>query len=295
MAPPLPVRHAVPARRHAGFSLLELIVVMSILAILAGAAIPVVSKSLTRSRINDTKGRLARLESAIEAYFEDTGMFPPNFDDLEDNDAKVKGWTGPYLRALTAGATGPQSSLDQDAWGNDYLVSTDGKSALIIISQGPDGEGKGYVTSGGGGGGGGGKGNGGVGQGKGKGGDKGGGKGKGKGGGDEDDDDDDSGGSWSDKPEDEDNLAVVIDVTPIRRRITLDEMDVLNTAIAQWNGSHLPDNPLDKKLKYLLKDLANGGYLPSQTGEWEKDGWGEEYEPTPKGGPIMKVGSKNVQ
>jgi general secretion pathway protein G len=278
MAPPLPVRHAVPARRHAGFSLLELIVVMSILAILAGAAIPVVSKSLTRSRINDTKGRLARLESAIESYFEDTGIFPPTFDDLEDNDSKVAGWTGPYLRALTAGATGPQSSLDKDAWGNDYLVSTDGKSALIIISQGPDGEGKGTGWSKGGG-----KGNGGVGQGKGKGGDKGGGKGKGK------------GGSDSVKPEDEDNLAVIVDVTPIRRRISLGEMDVLNTAIAQWNASHLPDIPLNKKLNKLLEDLAGGGYLPADTTEWEQDGWGQAYQPTPKGGPVMKVTSKNVQ
>jgi general secretion pathway protein G len=238
---PTPRRRADP-RREAGFSLLELIVVMSIMAILAGAAIPVVSKSLTRARVNDTSLRLTRLEPAIVAYFEDTGQFPPRFSDLEDNESSVPGWTGPYLRALAAGNVGPTAALDKDGWGNTYLVETEGVSALVITSQGPDGAGDG----------------------------------------DGDDDDDD-------------NLAVSVDVTPVRRRITLDEITVLNNAITQWNADNLPGTPLQTSLTGMLADLASGGYLPTDTTEWQLDAWGSAYVPSPSGGPIMKVLSTNVQ
>lgn len=74
------------------------------------------------------------------ADFEDTAQFPPTFNDLEENKSKADGWVGPYLRALTAGAVGSDTVLDKDAWGQTYEVKAEGKSALRISSNGPDGK-----------------------------------------------------------------------------------------------------------------------------------------------------------
>lgn len=294
-------------RYESGFSLLELIVVMSILAVLAGAAIPVVSKSITRSRITDTRGRLARLESAIQAYFEDTGRFPPRFEDLETNVSDVDGWVGPYLRALTAGAVGPSTDLGKDAWGRAYEVGSSGDSALYLVSLGPDGTLESRAGSSGGsgdlGGAGGSDGNG---KGNGNGDGNGKGKGNGKGQGDEHGhgSGDDGGGGGSGSGSDGgasalevsgDDLAVVIDVTPIRRRQTLAELSLLDAAVAAYNSGHLPDDPLPTKFGALLEVLSDGGYLPSDTSSWQTDGWGDAYLAKPVGSsPPMGVTSTHL-
>lgn len=267
-----------PARRPAGFSLLELVVVMSILAILAGAAIPVVTKSLTRSRISDTSGRLARLESAVTAYFEDTGRFPPKLLDLEQNLSGASGWVGPYLRALGAGVTGTATALDQDGWGRPYELRLDGASSLVIASLGPDGVLQSTLGSSPGGGD----------DGKGKGSDKGKDKGKGKG-------HDGDGGAGSGPKAAGDDLLQIVDVTPVRRRETLTELATLNAAVASWNATQLPKTPLPTDFDKLLGKLSDGGYLPKDSAPWSTDGWGSAYFSTPKGGsPPMGVASAHV-
>ncbi len=131
--------HVARRPHDAGFSLIELIVVVAILAVIAGTTLPVVGKSLTRGKIADTRGELALLAPAIANYFEDTGSFPPTFNDLEQNTAAAAGWAGPYLKALLASQPSTTASLALDAWNRAYVVTTSGGSALTMRSLGPDG------------------------------------------------------------------------------------------------------------------------------------------------------------
>lgn len=124
---------------QSGFSLIELVVVMAILTVLAGAAVPVVSKGLTRARVQETRRELDELAPALTAYFEDTGRFPPTFDDLERDGADVPGWTGPYLRARVGTSAGTSASLEQDAWDQPYSIGLVDGTALTVTSPGIDG------------------------------------------------------------------------------------------------------------------------------------------------------------
>lgn len=62
---------------RAAFTLLELVIVISIISILAGALTPVMSKRLSKSRdvrrLTDIRG----IQAAIEQYYADTGAYPP--------------------------------------------------------------------------------------------------------------------------------------------------------------------------------------------------------------------------
>lgn len=60
-----------------GFSLLELILSLSILAVLAGAAVPALSSRLERSRDTRRLADLRTVHAAIEQYYADHGTWPP--------------------------------------------------------------------------------------------------------------------------------------------------------------------------------------------------------------------------
>ncbi len=131
-------------RTQGGFSLIEIMVVLAILAIVAGTAVPLVGKNVTRGKIAETRAELATLPKAVSDYFEDTGALPPTFDDLQQNLAGASGWAGPYLVAMLSANASTSTSLEQDAWSRDYVVSITGASSLTVTSKGPDG-----VTGGG--------------------------------------------------------------------------------------------------------------------------------------------------
>lgn len=79
--PPSRGRPSLPVRRHSenprrGFSLLELIIVMSILALLAGTVAPRLSSQLTAARDARRLTDAQTVRKAIEQYYEDTGAYP---------------------------------------------------------------------------------------------------------------------------------------------------------------------------------------------------------------------------
>jgi len=99
----------VPLMGHepgAGFSLIEMIVVISILAIVASVAVPVVGIVQNRERGDATADEMELLKEALESYFTDHGDFPKTLDALEEEN---------YVSsAFSAG------DAFTDAWGNGY-------------------------------------------------------------------------------------------------------------------------------------------------------------------------------
>ena len=129
-------------RRHAaaGFTLIELMLVIVIIATLAAVvAMNVVGKS-NEGRIGAAKAQIATFEQCLAQFEADCGRFPTTaegLDALRTPQASIKGWKGPYLT----------KDVPNDPWGNPYQYRSPGQhgvagqtSTFDIWSNGPDGQ-----------------------------------------------------------------------------------------------------------------------------------------------------------
>jgi len=70
---------------RAGFTLIELMIVMSIIGILASIAAPAVQRHVIRARETVLLEDLYQMRSAIDAFFADKGKYPDSLDELVEN------------------------------------------------------------------------------------------------------------------------------------------------------------------------------------------------------------------
>ena len=134
--------------RAAGFTLIEVLLVIVIILMLAGALVVFVLPQQKGAEKNTTKLMLAQVATALDTYRLNLGHYPTEqeggLDALTkkptfENERMGEKWQGPYLK--------PGTVLD-DPWGNklryELLAATDGdnKSALPykLFSVGPDGQ-----------------------------------------------------------------------------------------------------------------------------------------------------------
>lgn len=123
-----------------GFTLIEIIIAVAIVAIMAGALTPLVFKELIKAREESTIKELNGIEKGLLDYYADTGRFPTEAEGLAAlvNDPGVVGWQGPYL---DTGRSDPVSEVATDAFGGTYLYDVDpttnpGGSAKVIVASG---------------------------------------------------------------------------------------------------------------------------------------------------------------
>ena len=117
----------------AGFTLLELLVVMVIIGLLASYVGPKYFLQIGKSEIKAARAQIDGFEKALEQYRIDTGRFPSTEQGLQalfvkpGNEAK---WGGPYLKKA------PPS----DAWGQPYQYKSPGEHGEFdLFSYGKDG------------------------------------------------------------------------------------------------------------------------------------------------------------
>ncbi len=120
-----------------GFTLLEMIVVLSIMAIVAGSAIPLASAAINSAARKATLKELDGLRGAALEFFRDTGNLPTSAGDME-RDPSLGGWSGPYLTAFSIDRNSGLSQYAVDAWSRAYRFSGGG-SQLAITSAGVSG------------------------------------------------------------------------------------------------------------------------------------------------------------
>jgi len=65
-------------KRRRGFTLVEILVVIVIIGILAGIAVPVIGNAVTRARATAVKMEVTQIDQAIEAYALQYGDYPPD-------------------------------------------------------------------------------------------------------------------------------------------------------------------------------------------------------------------------
>ena len=119
----------------AGFTLVELLVVLAIIGLIAGLVAPQVLRYLGAARVETTQAQLKNIGSALELYYLDSGKYPSTDVGLNalvapPNDGSV--WNGPYLKSDAA---------LKDAWGNRFSYEQAGEPVSIVIkSLGRDGK-----------------------------------------------------------------------------------------------------------------------------------------------------------
>lgn len=123
-------------RARAGFSLIELIVAVAIMAVLVGAAVPITSKVLSHKARVATRAELQTLADASLEHFRDTGTLPTSIGNLIV-DSGSAGWSGPYLPGVVTDHVTGSSGYEVDAWSRGYSVSVAG-DVLTIRSAGDD-------------------------------------------------------------------------------------------------------------------------------------------------------------
>ena len=117
-----------------GYTLLELLVVMAILALLVGLAVPQVIGYLDRAKVDAAKLQINSLSTALDLYRLDVGDYPSQEQGLNaliSPPADAERWNGPYLTKV--------ASLT-DPWGNPYRYRLPGRNgAYDLSSLGADG------------------------------------------------------------------------------------------------------------------------------------------------------------
>jgi general secretion pathway protein G len=112
------------ATGEAGFTLLELLVVLGIIALLATVAAPQVLQYLGKARTEASKAQISAISTALELYALDIGAFPPQQSGLAAlvrQPQNAPAWKGPYLKR-------PEGIIDP--WGRPYGYRMPGRNNL---------------------------------------------------------------------------------------------------------------------------------------------------------------------
>ena len=120
--------------RKRGFTLLEIIVVVAIIAILAAYIAPKVAGRVDDARISKAKSDIRVLESSLELYKLDNFVYPSGEQGL---DALVNKPSGEGTRNWREG--GYIKKLNKDPWGNPYQYQYPGSNGEFdVFSLGSD-------------------------------------------------------------------------------------------------------------------------------------------------------------
>ena len=118
--------------RPSGFTLIELIVVIALVAVLAAVIAPNLLGKATEANRKSATIQLEKIANAVELYRLETGRYPEELSDLVRRPSGVERWNGPYVRKL---------SQLQDPWGNDLVMQRPGENGPFdIISYAADGQ-----------------------------------------------------------------------------------------------------------------------------------------------------------
>jgi len=122
------------SRGERGFTLIEILVVITIIAIIMAIVGPRVLNYLAESKVKAAKIQIQSFSSALDLFNLDTGRYPTTaegLDALVKPQAAIPAWNGPYLKG---------NSVPEDPWGHAYLYRSPGEHDVYDIqSYGSDG------------------------------------------------------------------------------------------------------------------------------------------------------------
>jgi len=139
-----------------GYTLMELVIVLVVIALLAAVAVPTIGNMVTESQVRVTEKEMVELvkaiigdpEQGLRGYVDELGALPATVNALHSigasspyNPFTRTGWNGPYIDTTRKdvdndGVVGANEfdSLN-DSWGNPYVYN---QAAGTLTSWGPD-------------------------------------------------------------------------------------------------------------------------------------------------------------
>lgn len=127
------LKHPFGHASQAGFTLLELLVVLVIIGLLVGYVGPKYFSHLGKSEVKAAKMQISALRKALDVYRLDNGVYPDQQQGLAALIVAPQGnskWQGPYL----------EKAVPNDPWGNPYTYRIPGENREFdLISLGADG------------------------------------------------------------------------------------------------------------------------------------------------------------
>jgi len=122
-------------RNATGFTLVEMLLVLVILATLAAIVYPKLAGRSEQARTTAAQTQISSFSTALDAFEIDNGYYPKGKSglmDLVQAPRDAQNWRGPYLK-----------ELPRDPWGNEYSYECPGRlnpSSYDLISAGADGK-----------------------------------------------------------------------------------------------------------------------------------------------------------
>src|ERR1700728_1042764 len=128
-------RKAASRSGEAGFTLVEILVVITIIGLIMAIVGPRVLNYLGESKIKAAKIQIESFESALDLYYLDMGRYPTSSDGLValvQRPGSVLEWNGPYLKG---------GVVPNDPWGHSYVYRSPSEHVPYeIVSFGADGQ-----------------------------------------------------------------------------------------------------------------------------------------------------------
>lgn len=121
-------------QHRAGFTMIELIVTIMIIAILVGITLGIAGYANRKAAEGKARADMENIAHALEEYRVENGSYPTSYEgDLNDG-----GLNGPALRALQTSLTNHVPELNfVDPWGRGYMYEDATKYAYELYSEGP--------------------------------------------------------------------------------------------------------------------------------------------------------------
>ena len=121
-----------------GFTLIEIMVVIVILAMLAALVGPKLMGRTDDAKIQTTRTQIGNLETALKLYKLDNGTYPSTEQGL--NALVTKPTVGVIPKSYKDGGYLEKKQVPKDGWGNDYLYVSPGENGdYDLFSYGADG------------------------------------------------------------------------------------------------------------------------------------------------------------
>ena len=129
------LREPFKRRGQAGYTLLELLVVMGILAILTAVATPQLMGYFNKAKVQTSEVQIQNIGTALELYYLENGSYPSEAAGLKalvEAPSDAPNWNGPYLK---------KAKNLLDPWGHPYQYAFPGQAGgYEVYSLGPTGK-----------------------------------------------------------------------------------------------------------------------------------------------------------
>jgi general secretion pathway protein G len=123
------------SRNDAGYTLLELLVVMGILAVLTAVATPQLMGYFGKAKTQSAQIQIENIGTALEMYYMENGSYPSasaGLKALVEATPEAPRWNGPYLK---------KAKNLLDPWGRPYQYNYPGSNGEYeVFSLGPTGK-----------------------------------------------------------------------------------------------------------------------------------------------------------